>query len=423
MNIDRRILVLGIARAADALGNSFLIIVLPIYIRSGQVSLTGLTGIQLFGITLGVEFYIGLALSAYGLISSFGQPLAGRLSDATERRRFYIVTGLFIFGAATALYPIASEYVSVGGLRALQGVGAALIVPSTVALVNEYSASPDERGQNFGIFNTLRLVGFGFGPLIAGILVSAGPYQTPLGMLSGVNAAFAVALGMVILSIVLVLAFVRDPDDIERGEAGGLGILDTLRGRENTEKMRVVLALAIGTFFLTNSLAVFATLEGPVNQRLQQGSLLFSAQFAAGVLANVIGQYPIGKASDTYGRRPFIIAGFIVAAPAVAAQAFVTSSLAMLVARFFQGVSIALVFAPSLALAGDLADGRSGSVLSLLTSAFGLGVAIGPLAAGILFSVGGYETPFLVTAASGLIGLVIVYFEVKDADSYTDNDA
>lgn len=416
MDLDRRILVLGIARAADSIGNSFLIIILPIYIRGGQVSLSGLTGVQLFGITLGIELYIGLALSVYGLISSVGQPFAGRLSDRTERRRFYILTGLFIFGVATGLYPVASDYLSVAGLRALQGVGAALIVPSTVALVNEYSASPDERGQNFGIFNTLRLVGFGFGPLIAGIIIAGGPYQTPFDEVSGIVAAFAVALLMVILGIVLVLVFVHDPDDIERGEAGGgAGILDTLRGRENTEEMRVVLALAAGTFFLTNSLAVFATLEGPVNQRLQQGSLLFSAQFAAGVLANVIGQYPIGRASDAYGRRPFIVAGFIVAAPAVAAQAFVTSSAAMLVARALQGVSVALVFAPSLALAGDLAGGRSGSVLSLLTSAFGFGVAIGPLAAGILFTLGGYETPFLVTAASSVVGLIVVYFEVREA--------
>jgi len=45
----------------------------------------------------------------------------------------------------------------------------------------------------------------------------------------------------------------------------------------------------------------------------------------------------------------------------------------------------AMVFAPALALAGDLArKGQSGTQLSVLTMAFGLGTALGPLASGYL---------------------------------------
>ena len=421
MDVDKRVVVLGIARAADALGNSFLIIVLPVYISGGQVVLGDLTSVEILGVTLGVEFYIGLALSAYGFISSFGQPFSGQLSDRIQRRKALILTGLGVFGIATATYPFVSQYISVIALRAAQGIGAALIVPANVALVNEYSASEDERGRNFGFFNTFRLVGFGFGPVIAGMIISAGPHPTPLGIISGVNAAFGVALATVLLSIFLVLAFVRDPEDIERTGAGTLGIKAALQGNEDSAKLRAVFALGFGTVLLTSSLGVFATLEGPVNSKLQQGSFLFSAQFAAGVLANVIGQYPVGRASDKFGRRPFIVAGFIVIAPAVAAQAFVTSSLGMLVARFLQGVSVALVFAPTLALVGDLAgEGQSGGYLSVLTSAFGFGIAVGPLAAGVLFSIGGYQAPFLVTAGTGFLGLIVVLLEVEEASAYID---
>ncbi len=44
---------------ADALGNSFLIIVLPLYIASGQVSLAGIVGEQVLGFTLQTETLIG----------------------------------------------------------------------------------------------------------------------------------------------------------------------------------------------------------------------------------------------------------------------------------------------------------------------------------------------------------------------------
>ena len=47
-----RVLTLAFARMADALGNSFLIIVLPLYIASGQVTLSGIAGAELAGFVL-----------------------------------------------------------------------------------------------------------------------------------------------------------------------------------------------------------------------------------------------------------------------------------------------------------------------------------------------------------------------------------
>ena len=44
LRTDNRVLALAFARMADSLGNSFLIIVLPLYIASGEISLVGLDG-------------------------------------------------------------------------------------------------------------------------------------------------------------------------------------------------------------------------------------------------------------------------------------------------------------------------------------------------------------------------------------------
>lgn len=77
-------LVLALARMADALGNSFLIIVLPGYIASGQVDVTGLVGgrVPLLG-EVTVPLLVGIVLSLFGLLNSLGQPFTGRLSDRT----------------------------------------------------------------------------------------------------------------------------------------------------------------------------------------------------------------------------------------------------------------------------------------------------------------------------------------------------
>jgi MFS family permease len=175
-----------------------------------------------------------------------------------------------------------------------------------------------------------------------------------------------------------------------------------------------VFALGLGTFCMAIGIALFATLEGQINDRLSQDTLLFGVQFGAVVIANVAFQIPVGRASDRIGRRPFLLAGFLLLVPSVFVQGFVTDSLLMIVARFVQGAAVAMVFAPSLALAGDLAgEGQSGTTLSVLTMAFGLGVAVGPLTSGFLERFG-FAVPFVFGAVLAVVAFVITYSQVDE---------
>ncbi|AAV45256.1 multidrug resistance protein-like [Haloarcula marismortui ATCC 43049] len=415
---DTRVLTLAFARMADALGNSFLIIVLPLYIASGQVSLAGIAGQQILGFTLQTETLIGLVLSLFGLLNSFGQPFTGRLSDRTGKRRVFVLTGLVLFAIGSAAYPFLSSYWAVLAARAFQGLGAAFTIPATVALVNDYAASDAERGGNFGVFNTFRLIGFGFGPIIAGVVITGGlaandvvTYRIAGTAISGFTAAFAIAVLGAVVSLALVWALIQDPPfEAEAGKDLSIAILD-----RDGEGLDSVFVLGVGTFMMASTIALFATLEGPVRMRLNESTLFFSVQFAAVVIANVVFQVPIGRASDRLGRRPFIVAGFVILVPSVFAQGIVTGPWLMLLARFVQGIAVALVFAPSLALAGDLAGARgSGTTLSVLTMAFGLGVAIGPLASGLLYNFGSFSTPFTAGAALAFVGLVLTYTQVEE---------
>jgi MFS family permease len=95
----------------------------------------------------------------------------------------------------------------------------------------------------------------------------------------------------------------------------------------------------------------------------------------------------------------------------VALPGFVGTMVAL---RFLQGVAGASVFAPSLALAGDLAgEGRSGSTRSVLTMGFGLGIALGTLLSGILVGFG-FVVPFVVATVGGAVGLALVYTQVEE---------
>ncbi|WP_435195677.1 MFS transporter [Natronomonas sp. EA1] len=432
LGTDRRVLALAMARMADALGNSFLIIVLPLYIASGRIDIAGLVGGSILGITLTTELLIGLVLSLFGFLNSFGQPFTGRLSDRTGKRRRYILLGLVVFGVASAAYPFVSSYAAILLVRAFQGIGAAFTIPCTIALVNELARSDAERGGNFGVFNTFRLIGFGFGPIVAGILITGGidsstvvtyamPGWFPLATVSGFDAAFAVAVVGAIVSFGMVSVLVSDPERTDAEAADDLSI-DVF----GTDRLfDPVFVLGVGTLFMAIGIGLFATLQEDINAALGQGPFLFSLQFAAVVIANVALQVPIGRAADRIGRRPFLVGGFVVLVPSLFVQGYVPDIAAalggglwdpglMLLARFVQGVAVAMVFAPGLAVAGDLAgEGRSGTTLSVLTMAFGLGVAIGPLASGYLFRFG-FATPFVFASVLAALALVLTYSQVEE---------
>ena len=420
---DRRVVVLALARMVGAAGNSFLIVVLPLYVSSDMIDIDALLGTEVgvgaASITVTEPLLIGLVLSLFGFLNSLSQPVTGRLSDRMGVRRPFVLTGILLLGTASALYTVASVYWQLVVLRAIQGFGASLIIPATVALVNEYASADADRGGNFGVYNTFRLIGFGFGPVLAGAVVEAGPYDlSPIGLrvVDGFDAAFIAACAAAYLSFALVFLLVRDA--AESSEASD----DlSIRVRGEDRLLDPVFALGLATVVMGLCIALYATLQNQVNVRLDQAPVWFGLQFAAVTIANVLLQVPVGQASDRIGRRPFLLAGFVLLVPTTLLQGIVTDPVVMTLVRLAQGVAVASVFAPSLALAGDLArEGESGTTLSVLTMGFGFGVALGPLASGWLVGFG-FIVPFAVGAGLAVVAFAAVVTQVEESLGASDD--
>jgi len=414
LGVNPQVIALAIARMAESIGNSFLIVVLPLFIASDEImgSSFGLTEVAITGVIL----------SLFGFVNSPLQPFTGRLSDRTARRKIFVLFGLFVLAIASFAYTLASVYWHLFVLRIIQGVAGAFIIPTTVALVNDL-ATDANRGGNMGTYNTFRLVGFGVGPVAAGAVVAAGPFTLDIGPLattiSGFDAAFYFAAFTATVSFFLVLFTIRDPDimpsDPDKDESS-----IRIFAREDGRLLDPVFTLGVVAFFMAIGIALFATLGDLVNQRLDQGPEMFGLQFAAFVLAQILLQAPIGRATDFYGRKRFIVLGTALLVPTTLVQGIVLDPWLMFGARFFQGVAGAMVFAPGLALAGDIArEGESGATLSVLTMAFGFGVAFGPLASGFLVELG-FVVPFAFGAGLAAIGVVLVQTQVDEVLDMTE---
>lgn len=398
LGTDRRIIALAIARAADAFGNAFLVVVLPLFIASEAIS-----G-DLMGLPEATA--IGVALASLGFVNSALQPATGRLSDRWGRRRAFVLAGLALLAVANIAYAWVSSYVAVLGLRALQGIALALTIPATFALISEI-ATQTTRATSVGAYNTFRLVGYAIGPAVAGLVVTAGPYEVGVAgsdlVLSGFHAAFLTASLSALLGFAVIAWLVRDPGELVARSSSQR----RLRIRRGDGKLDPVFTLGLATFCVAISISLIASIENLINARLGQSAAWFGMQFSVFLVPHILLQTPVGRLSDRYGRLWFVVWGLVLVVPATLVQGYVTGPWQMLAARAGQGLATALFFAPGLAMAGDLAEtGASGTTLSVVTAAFGLGVATGPLFSGVLVELG-FAAPFvggavLVAGAAGL---------------------
>ncbi|HEY4277659.1 MAG TPA: MFS transporter [Conexibacter sp.] len=114
---------------------------------------------------------VSWALNAYAVVFAALLVPAGRLADHFGRRRF-LLAGISIFTVASAICAVSPDLGVLIGGRALQAVGAALIVPTSLGLL--YPAFPrQEHARVVGIWVGVTAVAATAGPPIGGLLVAA----------------------------------------------------------------------------------------------------------------------------------------------------------------------------------------------------------------------------------------------------------
>jgi MFS family permease len=111
-------------------------------------------------------------VSAYAVASSGFLLFGGRASDLLGRRRV-LVAGLALYALASLAGGLATGAAVQLAARALQGLGGALVFPSTLAIINTSFAEGRERNRALGIWGGAGAAGLVIGVLAGGVLTRA----------------------------------------------------------------------------------------------------------------------------------------------------------------------------------------------------------------------------------------------------------
>jgi len=110
-------------------------------------------------------------LNAYALVLAVLVITAGRLGDLIGPRTMFAI-GITAFTAASAACGFAPGVGWLIGFRAVQGLGAAILMPQTLAIVT-MTFPPERRGAAFGIWGAVAGLATIAGPTLGGLLVTA----------------------------------------------------------------------------------------------------------------------------------------------------------------------------------------------------------------------------------------------------------
>ena len=363
--------VLALAIFSSMLGAGIVVPLLPLYAES-----MGATGL-----------WLGFIFAAFSISRTLFTPLFGRLSDRKGRKLFLCI-GLFTYALISFTFVLATDIYHLVLIRLVHGVAGAMIIPIAQAYIGDLSPEGEE-GKWMGYSNAAFFSGFGFGPLMGGVLATQW----------GMDLAF-IAMGVLNLLAFFIATILLPRSDLRKlAAAPTLSFLDMRRSGTMVGLFSFRLAIALGRSSFFTFLPLFAAMSLGLPANLI--GILIAVHVLLMSALGVLG----GRVADIFNRRAMVIIGSIVT--------FVYLFLVPLSPNFGLLLSLCILgsvgsaIATPAAMAMTVEEGRKygmGSAIAAITMALSIGMAVGPILSGAIVDFVNINAAFYFSASLALVG-------------------
>ncbi len=269
--------------------------------------------------TAGIEWVV----SAY-ILTFAGLLLAGgRLADAFGRRRLFLI-GLGLFTASSLVAGFAGGAGELIAARSLQGIGAALVTPTTLAIISATFTDPRERNAAVGVWGGVGALALAVGPLLGGLLTQHVSWE----WIFWIN----VPVGVATMALGTWAITESREAEARRLDLPGLGLSTvalfalTWALIEGHDRGWTSVAI-LGAFALAATTAcAFVLVERRVGQPMVDISLFRSREFSGGIVAVMLWAFGL---FGIYFFTSLYLQGVLGFSPTKAGAAFVPMALLM----------------------------------------------------------------------------------------------
>ncbi|ADB52592.1 MFS transporter [Conexibacter woesei] len=360
-------------------------------------------------------------INAYTLSLAVLLVVGGRLGDIFGRRKIFLI-GVSVFALSSAAIGLAPSDTALIVGRAIQGIGAAMMMPATLSIVTN-AFPPHERGKALGTWAGVSALALAIGPVVGGFLTEQVSWR----------AIFFLNLPVAAAAIAMTLFSTRESRDETVGRqldyAGiatlTIGLTGLVLGLIEGNAWGWGSARIVGLFALAVvSLAAFVVVELRVRTPMVDFGVFRSRQFAGassvgfivsfGMMAmffftalymqNILGFSALeagvrflpttlvlivmgplaGRLTDRIGPKPLLVSGMLITGASQIWQSFLTADTGysfLLPSFVLMGIGMGLVMSPMTTAAMNSVDRTKAGVASGVLSmgrmvGSSLGVAI-----------------------------------------------
>jgi len=346
--------------------------------------------LPLYAESLGASgIWIGVIFAAFSISRTLLMPIVGNVSDR-KGRRIFICTGLFVYAAISLGYIWAHRVSELIFVRLAHGFSSAMIIPIAQAYIGELSPKGEE-GIWMGYFNAAFIAGFGFGPLIGGVLTDYFSMEAAFYTMGGLNL------------LAFLLAFFLLPEVRHRKERIPDPQPSLPRRMRESGIMKGLFSYQIVYAVGRSAFMAFLPLFGAFYLGLSPGQT--GTVLAIHFLLMSISQLFSGSIADVFNRKGLIILGSLGSLAFLALIPAMQNFWQLLALCIFGAVGSALPVPAASALTVE--EGKKygmGATMGIFNMGNGIGMAVGPLIGGLIADLMNINSVFYLGAGVGLLG-------------------
>ena len=175
------------------------------------------------------------------------------------------------------------------------------------------------------------------------------------------------------------------------------------------KKITIMAAIMVAMLFA----ALNQTIVGTALPRIVAdlgGMEYFNWVFTIYMLASTVSAILVGKLSDIYGRKPFIIAGLIIFIIGTFLCGLSQNIVQLIIYRGIQGLGGGVIMSTAFTAVGDLFPARErGRWQGLMSAVFGLASVFGPTLGGYIVDHAAWNWVFWIFLPIGVVALVMIW--------------